>query len=342
MLPQKYQNPVKSFIMGPVPRKDGESLRQPTFSYQLPPSSRTQNSQAAASSSRRNHNDGRELEQRERVSQRPRTHSTISQLPSIPPPPSTSSINPHPTSSRAQTVLRQPTRDHPLGDNSRTFIEGMIPKTLCNREIGNQASSSLTQNLPTDLYRDTPPASRRTATLAPPASRAPPHVKSILTIPTNTHMASLQTRLHTLSPPALQKQDIWARTQLLRSGVCPQGYAWDKCDDFGGGYLCQGKKHFVSNQLLADGQGGVFLWAGWPEPEEIYGPYYRDEVDRGWMVYGGVEPRDGYAPERFRAVGSAEVENIDVIGTAEQLRRMSIGGGSRSGAPGHVSRFPED
>lgn len=63
----------------------------------------------------------------------------------------------------------------------------------------------------------------------------------------------------------------------------------------------------MSNQLLADGQGGVFLWAGWPEPNEIYGPYYRDEGDAEYMVYGGVEPRDRYAPEIFRAVGSVDV-----------------------------------
>jgi hypothetical protein len=119
--------------------------------------------------------------------------------------------------------------------------------------------------------------------------------------------------------------------------VCPQVYAWDKSKDFSGGYLCEGKKHFVSNQLLADGQGGVFLWAGWPEPEEIYGPYYRDERDEGWMVYGGVEPRDRYAPEGFRMVRTAESE---VVRTAEQLRRMSIGGGSRSATSGDGNRFP--
>ena len=98
----------------------------------------------------------------------------------------------------------------------------------------------------------------------------------------------------------------------------------------------------MSNQLLADGQGGVFLWAGWPEPEDIYGPYYRNEGDAGYMVYEGVEPRDGYAPERFRALGGVQVENNGVIRTAEQLGRMDIGGGSRSGTSGYVSRLPGD
>lgn len=81
----------------------------------------------------------------------------------------------------------------------------------------------------------------------------------------------------------------------------------------------------MSNQLLADGQGGVFLWAGWPEPEEIYGPYYRDMRNEELMVYGGVEPRDRYAPENFRVARIQAVEK-DVVGTAEQLSQMTIGG----------------
>lgn len=26
----------------------------------------------------------------------------------------------------------------------------------------------------------------------------------------------------------------------------------------------------MSNELIGEGEGGVFLWAGWPEREEIY------------------------------------------------------------------------
>jgi hypothetical protein len=122
--------------MAPTPSRDGETSRQPTFSYQLPTSSRTENGRAAASS-RGDCDDRRQIEQRESVSPRPCTQSNISQLPSIPPPPSASSIRPLPTPPRPQTFLCQPTHDNPIGDNSRTFIEGMIPKTHYNREIGN-------------------------------------------------------------------------------------------------------------------------------------------------------------------------------------------------------------
>jgi hypothetical protein len=77
-----------------------------------------------------------------------------------------------------------------------------------------------------------------------------------------------------LSPLDRERQEKWAQSQIARSGVCPEGYDWEPSDGFGGGYLCGGRKHFVSHGLIGEGLGGVFLWSGWPEEDEIYVSFF--------------------------------------------------------------------
>lgn len=184
--------------------KNDDPLRQPTYSYHLPAASKKPSIRGSG-----------QTVARRSIDPPTSMKSNISQLPSVPSPPPASIVTGLP-STRPQTFPRVPTQYYPLGNSQRTIIEGMISNTQFQREREGLAQ-------PSYLIRDTT-AVNKTATLAPPPSRAPAHVPSIFVTPADTHMATMQTRLDTLSPQALHQQDIWARGQLLRSGVCPQGF----------------------------------------------------------------------------------------------------------------------
>jgi hypothetical protein len=67
-----------------------------------------------------------------------------------------------------------------------------------------------------------------------------------------------------------EDQEKWAQELIKRSGACPEGFEWNRKP---GGYQCGGGAHGVTDELLAEGLGG--LWAlenkDWNSKE---GPYY--------------------------------------------------------------------
>jgi hypothetical protein len=71
--------------------------------------------------------------------------------------------------------------------------------------------------------------------------------------------------------------------------VCPSGFDWRRVTD---GYNCKGRgTHFISDELLAEGRGGVFYVPAGPHGrlKPKWGPYYEDPNDPipGSFIYAG-------------------------------------------------------
>lgn len=85
-------------------------------------------------------------------------------------------------------------------------------------------------------------------------SKAPSYAKSILTTPEDIQMASRQTRIESLPPEDCKTQEQWAQSMIKRAGVCPERYSWRRIP---GGYQCEGRGHGITDELLAEGKGGM-------------------------------------------------------------------------------------
>lgn len=75
-------------------------------------------------------------------------------------------------------------------------------------------------------------------------------------------MASRQINIANLTPPDRQEQETWAQQQLQSgAGNCIAGYAWVRNENSSGlrGYECRGGQYFVTDDLLAEGQGRYYI-----------------------------------------------------------------------------------
>lgn len=114
----------------------------------------------------------------------------------------------------------------------------------------------------TMLFRDGPTIK--------PTTMAPPGTKSIFINPHDITMASRQISIDDLPPDERDEQEEWAQNLIKRSGACPQGYDWNRRD---GGYQCHGGGHGITDEMLAEGKGG--MWALPTKDWEVKdGPYY--------------------------------------------------------------------
>ncbi|TVY44007.1 hypothetical protein LSUB1_G001779 [Lachnellula subtilissima] len=110
--------------------------------------------------------------------------------------------------------------------------------------------------------------------LIDPFSRAPdedkdigcqPSITSLCAASKSTHdqrMASRQTQITTLPPADRQQQEEWAQAQLrTNAGACIAGWSWVRTENSGGlsGYRCQGRSHFVTDELLARGKATCYM-----------------------------------------------------------------------------------
>jgi hypothetical protein len=103
-------------------------------------------------------------------------------------------------------------------------------------------------------------------------SMAPPGTKSILISPRDLKMASRQPLIDTLDSQDREAQEKWAQELIKRSGACPEGYEWNRMP---GGYQCRGGGHGMTDEMLAEGKGG--LWALPTKNWEVkLGPYYHE------------------------------------------------------------------
>ncbi len=103
-----------------------------------------------------------------------------------------------------------------------------------------------------------------------PATLSPNNLKSVLVTPEDIHMATRQTQYEKLAPIEQQKQENWAQSIIKRVGICPEGNTWNRRP---GGYQCNGFGHGITDEMLAEGKGGIYaLRAGnWAIKD---GPYY--------------------------------------------------------------------
>ena len=79
-------------------------------------------------------------------------------------------------------------------------------------------------------------------------------IKTAFTDPHDIKMASRQIQYETLSPDEQRKQEQWAQTKARQLGPCPAGYAWIRVP---GGYNCSAGSHWMTDELLAEGKGGI-------------------------------------------------------------------------------------
>jgi hypothetical protein len=118
-------------------------------------------------------------------------------------------------------------------------------------DVSQRYTSSITSNSSSSIpFPQIPPA--------------PTSTPSLLRSNHDVKMASRQTRIESLPPSERAAQETWAHEQLKHlDGTCAAGYDWYRVK---GGYRCEGGRHFVSDELLAEGKGGcysryaIFLW----------------------------------------------------------------------------------
>ena len=200
------------------------------------------------------------------------------------------------TQHQSQISDRVRTSMYPLGDNTRTYLEGMMPGSE-NSQLSSYQAGAATQ--------------------------------SMLTSPDDIKMASRQTRIETMAPSERQAQETWAQTIIQRTASCPSLFAWVRIH---GGYHCQGGSHLITDELLSEGKGGLMVVLDPRNPEDHYGPFYRDANDPTLFLYAGKEPRPPYIPDAFLGAADYGASSL-AYGTpgASALRGgpSSMYGGSR-------------
>jgi hypothetical protein len=122
-------------------------------------------------------------------------------------------------------------------------------------------------------------------------------------------MASKQHRIESLKGAEREKQDLWAKEQLLKNGGnCSAGFRWIRIPS---GYMCSGQVHYVPDELLVEGLGGFMERAVRWGP--YFGPFYGHENVHlimgeimhdirfmGISPHTGVHPMTGMGPGRDR------------------------------------------
>lgn len=126
-----------------------------------------------------------------------------------------------------------------------------------------------------------------------PQLNPPSYATTTLKSSYDIDMASRHTRIGDLPIVDRQKQEVWAKSQMKLVGTCPENFPWDR---MAGGFKCQAGSHFITDQLLAEGKGGILIGPWYPGERTPFGPYYLDPKDGGYH-YAGTNPRE--APDVF-------------------------------------------
>lgn len=229
------------------------------------------------------------------------------------------------------------TSSYTLGDNTRSYLEGMVPVSGTDR-TGSPRNTGVPRSL-RNIGTGGPRSSRNIGTGGSRSSRiigtgGPRSLRNIVTggprisgpIDTSgsrnstaiatqagtargtifqsahdVQMASRQQHIESMAPTERGTQESWAQTMIQRTASCPQQYSWSR---IGGGYQCKGGHHYISDQLLAEGNGGVMLLINPSQIDPNYGPYYPDPNRKGNFLYSGIEPRPRHAPEFINEMGN--------------------------------------
>ncbi|KAE8454296.1 hypothetical protein EG329_005221 [Mollisiaceae sp. DMI_Dod_QoI] len=249
-----------------------------------------------------------------------------------------------------------------FGENDRTYVEGMVPKTgfqtqavkLSSRrdqsaradqsfrpgQISRTGSTSrpnqksgligLTEYENEEMIQKTYPNVTNMKKTTLPSGRksmALSGLKSLYTTEQDRTMASRQTMINSMAPSEREEQELWATQTLRHTGVCPDSFTWNRISD---GYHCNGEHHLITDELLAEGTGGVYLIGGDLETER-WGPYYPSNPETPTLLwYAGPEPMPSAATEY---IGEADEQGKEWLANrARSMRGMKsyLGGSSEA------------
>jgi hypothetical protein len=225
------------------------------------------------------------------------------------------------------------TSQYTLGDNTRSYLEGRRPITSkapnIARPIGTAGSGNnagAVKHARTVSHSMSAAAARPTQAAWAFASKTGTALPSLLQSAHDAQMASRQSQIDSMEPSDRQAQSSWAQSIIQRSRCCPQKYGWNRAI---GGYHCAGGHHYISDSLLADGNGGVLVL---DDPNNVslsYGPYYPDPSHIGQFLYCGPEPKPSRAPEYVNESGSGNFSSGTYKPNPSAAQAMTIGSQGR-------------
>ena len=152
--------------------------------------------------------------------------------------------------------------------------------------IDRELSSTGREERPSEQIQNTNQNNRGNHSLQPQPSRASAaSAPSCFRSSVDQKMASRQTHIETLPPIERQEQEEWAQRQLKGiEGACVAGFSWYRIQ---GGYQCHGGHHLVTDELLAEGQGGYYEGSGVDMMNPFWeGPFYGSDPFQ-YFVKGG-------------------------------------------------------
>ncbi|KAG4422668.1 hypothetical protein IFR04_004146 [Cadophora malorum] len=159
----------------------------------------------------------------------------------------------------------------------------------------SESSKQYTATKPSNLATETKPESESEEEESIKIeSKAPSHIKSVLTSATDIKMATRQLKLSTLPPSERAAQESWALSIIQKVGICPQNMAWQRIDlPTSKGYQCAGGAHFISDDPIAEGKCGI-MRTQQRDPSKLWGPFYPDPNNPRKFDYHDLETKPSY------------------------------------------------
>ncbi|KAE8443156.1 hypothetical protein EG329_002325 [Mollisiaceae sp. DMI_Dod_QoI] len=181
-------------------------------------------------------------------------------------------------------------------------------------------------------------------------SKAPSFAKSTFTSRKDEEMAKRQTKFESLPPSERVKQEEWAQDQIRQQGLCPGRVPWIRVP---GGYQCIAVQHYMTDEILAEGKGGMFFFdifslSGTSRVRKYLGPYYLDKSfgRLGIWKLGDVKDKPDYLPDEHTFNGIPIVKGMVDIGdqriSKEQYERMEQERGCPLSGVGPRTNFGRD
>jgi len=189
----------------------------------------------------------------------------------------------------------------------RTYFEGLVPVT----EYQNRSLSQASYPRSTEFHKSQAVGRTLNTNQAPRAmpaihensmhsnfqkSLAPVNSITTLANPRDIQMASRQTHFASLGAIEQAQQNSWAQTQIHTFAPCPEGFHFKRV---GNGYICNGGHHFICDELLAEGKGGLWILpdSEKTEKEHRWGPYYAEQGRKDLFYFSGEGELPYGAPE---------------------------------------------
>ncbi|PVH78074.1 hypothetical protein DL98DRAFT_534128 [Cadophora sp. DSE1049] len=158
-------------------------------------------------------------------------------------------------------------------------------------EPSKQYTPTKLSELVTDIKAESEPEEEESIKIE---SKAPSHIKSILTSPTDLRMATRQLKLSSLPPPERAAQESWAQSIIQKVGNCPQNMAWQHINlPTSKGYQCAGGAHFISDELIAEGKCGIMRTQK-GDPSKLWGPFIPDPGNPRKFDFYDLEKKPSY------------------------------------------------